>query len=126
MWRIYFLLLFEAALASTFVPPEFEHLALVVRDVANHTISSEGLEIHSFRGGRKKRYVFERAEESGPCCDEKRCRSLRGEFLDKKCRCKKCPKCKKMRNNYTVFQLIRVSNSKGPGSRWQILSRQVR
>ena len=53
---------------------------------------SDHLAVRGVVGGRKKRYVIERDEERR-CCRQKQCLSLKAEFLDKDCKCNKCPKC---------------------------------
>lgn len=50
---------------------------------------SEPLEIRGVYGGRKKRYIVERAAPT--CCsNNKKCNAAIGEYLDNSCKCKKC------------------------------------
>ncbi|KAF2874713.1 hypothetical protein BDV95DRAFT_615994 [Massariosphaeria phaeospora] len=48
------------------------------------------LEIRGVVGGRKKRYIIERAESKKCCRDKPFCRNLLGEIMDKNCKCNSC------------------------------------
>ncbi|KAH7109468.1 hypothetical protein B0J11DRAFT_601672 [Dendryphion nanum] len=93
--RILYLLLFIQGVIADLPPvspANFHNIALLPADRSLTNLSTGQLEIRGLRDGRMKRFVFTRADD--PCCDATRCRSVRGEFLDDKCKCKKCPKSK--------------------------------